>query len=566
MNYVGVAWYETRCALPRLAESESLRLRVEAADHRADVWLNGRHIGSHDGGFLPFEMDLSPAWLDGEENRITIRVDSTLTMQTLPQGIDPATPPYDQAPYTRRHHFPPARFDFFPYGGLTRGVSLLVIPRSHLRSVSLEAEIGGRLRGRIHVQGSGAATRIRLLDPAGQEVVSSEPSAVRNGLATVDLRVTAPRLWSPASPDLYTACVELLDDGGKMLDRYDQQFGFREIRVEAGRLLLNGEPLYLVGCGKHEDYPVAGRVRFQAGYLRDMELLRWIGANSFRTSHYPYDEELLRLADRLGFLVIDEVPAVSLGFWSDRFDDLAPLLETHRRTLSALIERDRNHPSVILWSVVNEPNLWNEPQYQNDASKRYFQILYDHVRALDPTRPVINITVPAFGAEDVALSSCDVIGINRYYGWYTDPSDLGAVRRKLEAELEAIFRKHGKPIIVTEFGADTVEGVHSTTLQMFSEEFQTAFLQVYGEVIASKEFCAGEHVWNFSDFRTPQNHRRVVLNKKGVFTRTREPKGAAFALRQRWTALARVRPQHRPARRDDGFMVPDIRAVRPEAL
>jgi beta-glucuronidase len=352
--------------------------------------------------------------------------------------------------------------------------------------------------------------------------------------------------------------VQLLGGDGTVLDQYDEQFGFREIRVDGGRLLLNGEPLYLVGFGKHEDLPLTGRGRHLAGYVKDMELLRWIGANSFRTSHYPYDEDLIRLADRLGFLVIDEVPAVSLGFWSDRFEDLQPLLENHRRALSDLIERDRNHPSVILWSIANEPNLWNEPDYQNETSRRYFEELYRHTRSLDTTRPVISITVPAFGADDVALSACDVIGINRYYGWYTDPSNLQAVRDKMNAELDVIYERHRKPIVVTEFGADTIEGIHSTTLQMFSEEFQTAFLQVYGEVISSKPFCAGEHVWNFSDFRTPQNHRRVVMNKKGVFTRTREPKGAAFALRARWTVLPRVHPMHRPWRRDDAFLVPDL--------
>lgn len=558
MNYVGAAWYETRCTLPPHSEDQAVWLRIEAADHRADVWVNGIPVGSHEGGFLPFEFEVTGAWRGNDENRITIRVDSTLTMETLPQGIDPAEPPYDQAPYARRHHFPPARFDFFPYGGLTRGVSLLTLPQSHIRSIALDPSVTGTLSGTVRVQGEGTALRIAVTGPSGNELVSTNVPVQADGTAAFSLYVKDPELWSPASPVLYHARVQLQGAEGAVLDHYDEQFGFREIRVEGGKLLLNGEPLYLVGFGKHEDLPMTGRSRHHAAYIRDMELLRWVGANSFRTSHYPYDEDLLRLADRLGFLVIDEVPAVSLGFLSDRFEDLRPLLDTHRRTVEALIERDRNHPSVILWSVANEPNLWNEPHYQNDASQRYFTELYSHTRALDATRPVITITVPAFGADDVALSACDVIGINRYYGWYTDPSDLDAVRRKLDAELDRIYARHGKPIVVTEFGADTVEGIHSTTAQMFSEEFQTAFLQAYGEVISSKPFCAGEHVWNFADFRTPQNHRRVVLNKKGVFTRTREPKGAAFALRTRWTALARVHPMHRPWRRDDGFLVPDI--------
>jgi beta-glucuronidase len=339
----------------------------------------------------------------------------------------------------------------------------------------------------------------------------------------------------------------------------EELFGFRTVAVDGSTLLLNGEPLYLVGFGKHEEYPVVGRGRFLAGYRRDLELMRWAGANSFRTSHYPYDEEILNLADRLGLLVIDEVPAVSLGFDSDRYEDLLPLLETHKRALTELIARDANHPSVIAWSIVNEPNLWTEPHYQHDTGRRYFRDVYEHAHSLDSSRPVVAITMSRFGAQDIALEACDIIGINRYYGWYTDPADLELAGRKLDAELEEIHAAHRKPILVTEFGADSVEGYHATTAQLFTEEYQSALLRVYGDVIASKPYCAGEHVWNFADFRTPQNHRRVVLNRKGVFTRSREPKGAAFEIRERWRSLGRVAASHRPSSPQTGHLVEDIR-------
>ena len=137
--------------------------------------------------------------------------------------------------------------------------------------------------------------------------------------------------------------------------------------------------------------------------------MRWIGANSYRTSHYPYDEEMMRLADKLGFLIIDEVPAVSLGFWSNEFEELQPLLDNHKKAIKELYKRDKNHPSVISWSITNEPNLWGEEFYQNNASKQYFKAVYDFTKSLDTTRPIMSISMAAHKENDVVLESCDIM-------------------------------------------------------------------------------------------------------------------------------------------------------------
>ncbi len=562
-NYVGCAWYETLFSLPGFdPDNQRVFLRVGAAEHRASVWVNGVPVGVHAGGYLPFALDISRA-VGGGANRLTLSLDSRLTMDTLPQGIDPDAPPYDGAGYDRRHTYPPTRFDFFPYGGLTRSVQIVTVPARHIHQISLRAAPSGSITMSAACTGGGHTVgTLRILDPQGAQVAETISVAFNDGRAECTLGVARPSLWSPAHPHLYTAHLTLLDEKGKVSDSYEEAFGFREIRIEGGRLLLNGIPLYLVGFGKHEDFPGVGHGQFRPAYVRDFELMRWAGANSFRTSHYPYDEEILRLADRLGFLVIDEVPAVSLGFLSDRFEDLEPLLENHRRALSELIERDRNHPSVVAWSLANEPNLWSEPAYQNAASRRYFRDLYEHARTLDSERPVMAITIPAYSAADVSLEACDIIGINRYYGWYTDPADLEKARQMLDQEMDAMFARHGKPIIITECGVDTVEGLHATVPQMFTEEYQTEFLRVYSSVADRKPYCAGIHVWNFADFLTPQHFRRVILNRKGVFTRSREPKSAAFFLRSHWTTLDRVADDHRPQRFSDTFLIGDIKRDR----
>ncbi|HEX7071772.1 MAG TPA: beta-glucuronidase [Rhodothermales bacterium] len=559
MNYVGQGWYETDVSAPsHLVRDHRLWLYVAAADHRAEVWLNGRSVGTHEGGYVPFEVDLTDAWRTDAPNRLTICVDSALTMTTLPQNVDPAEPPYDSPAYERRHLFPPTRFDFFPYGGLTRSVWLCAIPRQRIERIRIDSSLDGVVRMRVEGGDAGSRLEVEVLDRDDRSVaIASAP--VEEGTTSVEMRLKSVRRWSPSDPYLYTVRVRLVSSKGTPIDGYDEQFGIREIRTEGGQLLLNGEPLYLVGYGKHEDYPVMGRGQFRPAYLRDFELMRWSGANSFRTSHYPYDEEVIRLADRLGFLVIDEVPAVSLGFWSDRFEDLAPLLEMHKRALSELIARDANHPSVISWSIVNEANLWSEPHYRNPASVRYFREVYDHVKALDETRPVTAIIIPAHSPDDPALEACDVIGINRYFGWYTEPVDLDYAASRLGTEMDLLFERYGKPILVSEFGADAVPGAHSTTAQFFTEEFQTALIETYCRVADARPFCAGTHVWNFADFRTPQHFRRVIYNLKGVFTRTREPKRAAFFLREYWRANRRVAPQHRVADGPSGTLVPDAK-------
>ncbi|MEQ9265056.1 MAG: beta-glucuronidase [Balneolaceae bacterium] len=553
-NYVGKAWHETTFKIPGVfRKNHRIWLRIGAADHKATVWLNGEYVGEHEGGYMPFELDLTHSLTEeGSENRLVICVDSSLSMHTLPQDVDPTSTQYNTKPYERRHLFPATRFDFFPYGGLTRSVNLVVTPVDYISDIEVTSSLEGEVSVKVD-SSSSQKIKVEILDADKNEVASgfSEESS------EVNLALDEIIPWSPSNPYLYTAKVSLYQ-AEEIVDEYNEQFGIREIKVEGGKIFLNNEELFLSGFGKHEEYPIVGRGQFRAGYVRDHELMRWIGANSYRTSHYPYDEEMMRLGDELGFLIINEVPAVSLGFWSSDFDELEPLLNNHKKAIRELITRDKNHPSVISWSITNEPNLWAEEHYQNEASSRYFKQLYDFTKSLDGSRPIMSISMAAFKENDVVLESCDIIGLNRYYGWYTKPVELEQAGKDLARELDATFEKYGKPIMITEFGADTVEGLHATTAQMFTEEFQTAFIFKYLEVLEQCDFVFGAHVWNFADFLTPQHFRRVVLNKKGVFTRDRLPKSVAFRLRDHWNAFEKVKDVHRPKKPKEGFLISDV--------
>jgi beta-glucuronidase len=266
-----------------------------------------------------------------------------------------------------------------------------------------------------------------------------------------------------------------------------------------------------------------------------------VGANSFRTSHYPYAEDVLDYADRQGIVLIDETAAVGLNmglaggvfgvqgyqtFSRDTINDVTQ--KVHADAIRELISRDKNHPSVVLWSIANEP------ESETEAAEDYFRPLFDVARQADPTRPVgfVNVMLAPHGKCRVSQFG-DVVMLNRYYGWYVDTGDLDAAEISWQNELEA-WASDGKPIIITEYGADTYPGLHSINGDPWSEEYQVAYLDMNHRVFDRIDAVVGEQVWNFADFATTSGIMRVGGNRKGVFTRDRQPKAAAHALRRRW--------------------------------
>jgi beta-glucuronidase len=313
--------------------------------------------------------------------------------------------------------------------------------------------------------------------------------------------------------------------------------------VKGRQLLINGQPFYFTGFGKHEDSAIRGKAHDNALMVHDFALLDWMGANSIRTSHYPYAEEVLDYADRHGIVVIDETAAVGLNISLGivRAPNLPKELfseagissrtqKTHLQAIRELVARDRNHPSVVMWSIANEPDV------RSEASRAYFEPLIAEVRRLDPSRPLTVANVHFCGPEEDSIADLlDVLCLNRYTGWYRESGDLEAAEKVLESELLAWSQKYHKPIMMTEYGCDTLTGAHGVLPTMWTEEYQSDFLQMYHRVFDRLGFLTGEHVWCFADFATPQGVMRADGNRKGVFTRDRHPKAAVRMLRQRWS-------------------------------
>ncbi len=539
-DYLGLGWYLTRTYVPRGWRGERIFIRIGSANYSGTVYVNGEWLGQHEGGHLPFAFEVTEHVRWDGENTIAIAVENHLTPTRVPAGNIPS-------PLGSFASYPRTTFDFFPFAGLHRPVALFTVPRIHIRDVSVVTGVDGA-DGTVSVtvrasESSVATGSARLV--GGESVVGAD-LAFADGTARAELRVPNARLWSDADPYLYGLTVELdgQSAGDIRGDRYTLPVGIRTVEVRGKEILLNGGPVKLNGFGRHEDFYASGKGLNLPLLVKDYGLMRWVGARSYRTSHYPYSEEEMQLADRGGFLVIDEIPAVSLQFEDD--ENAAERLTVCQQQLAELIARDKNHPSVVMWSVANEPlparlslagagaeagERGEDPSVAR--GKAFLDTLLGQARHLDPTRPVTLVGV--MGGPPEWLAGCDVVCLNRYWGWYVDGGQLEQGLKHLEAELDATWNAFHKPIVLTEFGADTVPGLHGQPAVMWTEEYQADLIRGYLEVAARKDYVVGMQVWSFADFAAVQSPMRVGgLNLKGVFTRAREPKLAAHVLRELW--------------------------------
>jgi beta-glucuronidase len=516
---LGPAWYERRFEAPPVTARQEAAVRFGSACYAAQAWLNGIWLGGHEGGHLPFALDCTDALRAGE-NVLVVRVDGRLGRDRVPPGLVPIEHTHP------RVFYPGVSFDYFPYAGLHRRVELVITPRDGIRD----------LRLRTAADGDGA-----VLDVAAETSGDGVLTLTLDGAAVTSPHRVAPAgLWSPASPRLHTLTAELRRRG-ELADRYTLRCGIRTVEVSGQELLLNGAPVQLRGFGRHEDFPVLGRGTVAALAARDLLLMRQLGANSFRTAHYPCDEETLDIADQLGLLVIAETPAVGLYFAGQ---DASRRQELALRFTAELIARDRNRASVIAWSVANEPRM-NHP-----AAAAALRQLCDAARALDGTRPAGYATdLP----DAAGLESADIIFLNSYPGWYQFPGRLDEAAAALGETLDRLDRSWHKPVVLTEFGADAMPGGHADPPAMWTEEYQAALIDQLLDEAERHANVAGTQVWAFADFATAQaDHRPLSANFKGVFTRERRPKLAARRLRERWAGRSVEEVLHRERRRSHG--------------
>ncbi|KAK0094951.1 hypothetical protein PV326_009565 [Microctonus aethiopoides] len=530
-DYVGPVWYQRHFFVPfSWSNEQRVFIRFGSVNYLAQVWINNALVTNHEIGHLPFEVEITSYLIFGSENRITVAVDNTLLQTSIPQGRISEASSNNGSTWIQSYSF-----DFFNYAGIHRPVLLHTKPRIYIDDITLKTSINGDIgivKYVITPGGLGEDEEVKCTVIIREEDGTVVTNGSINGLSG-SVKIPNVKLWwaqgMASQPGyLYTFEIAIHVTNDDQRDIYRLPIGIRTIKWTNTSLLLNNKQVYMRGFGRHEDSVIRGRGLDLVTMVRDYELLKWVGANAYRTSHYPYSDEVMDMADRLGFLIIDECPSVDTENFSPK------LLDKHKQSISELVRRDKNRPSVIMWSIANEPRT------QTPEADVYFKQIAFHTKTIDPTRPITAAIARGVG-EDKVAQYLDIVSFNRYNAWYHDTGRLDAITNSVIREAEAWNKKHNKPVLMSEYGADTMPGLHEMPEYVWSEEYQTALFSKHFaafDYLREKGWFIGEFIWNFADFRTAQTYTRVGGNKKGIFTRTREPKMAAYHVRKRYHNLA----------------------------
>ena len=490
--YEGTVWYKKSFDYQHKLDTR-LFVYFGAANYVADVFLNGEKLGQHEGGFTPFDFEITKLVRD-RDNFLVVKVDNK----------------------RRRDAVPTLMTDWWNYGGLTREVKLIETPATFVQDYMVQLQRGSRDRvsGWVKLAGDKLAQRVAIRIP--EAGVNKSFNTDGNGLATIDFNADL-KLWSPESPKLYDVTIETETDVVR------DQIGFRSIETRGTDILLNGKPIFLRGVCIHEEAPLRGG----RAYSREdaVTLLSWakeLGANFVRLAHYPHNEYMVREADRMGIMVWSEIPV----YWTIEWENPATLANA-RNQLSEVIARDKNRAAIVIWSVANETPL-------SDARLTFLRNLISHARSLDPTRLLSAAMERHYTdaktqmIDDPLGEYLDVLGCNEYVGWYDGLPD--------KADELQWKSKYQKPLVMSEFGGDALFNHHGDALTRWTEEYQESVYQHQIGMLKRIPFLRGTAPWILMDFRSPRRPLPGIQdywNRKGLISDRGERK-RAFYVMQNW--------------------------------
>lgn len=497
-HYEGLVWYE-RGFDAELPEGHRAFLRFGAVNYSAEVWLNGEHVGSHEGGFTPFAFEVTDLVKDGE-NRVALGVDSTRTENTVP----------------------PVVTDWETLGGITRPVKLVIVPETFIDDAWIRlSQDGEAILADIQLDGPDAANHAVSVEIGDTGYTLSGPTDA-SGLLQTSIPVPDDlQLWSPDSPTLYDITIVSGDDS------LEERIGFRTITVDGEDILLNGESIFLRGICMHEEEfgPKPARLITEEN-ARELltEIKEGLNGNFVRLAHYPHSEVTTRLADEMGLLVWSEIPV----YWRVNWEN-EEALATARSMLAENIMRDRNRASIVLWSIGNETPV-------SDARNTFLRQLARDVKALDDTRLLTAALLSSTQEEDGVVISeiddpltenLDVMSVNTYHGWYggIPLAEVSEIRWRSD---------FNKPLIFSEYGAGAKQGFKEPDLmRKFSEDYQREYYRETLEMSDHVTFLRGMSPWILKDFLSPRRQHPVYQegwNRKGLLSPTGERKEAFFVL------------------------------------
>lgn len=462
--YEGTVWYARRFDAPR-QDGRRLFLHFGAVSYRCRVYLNGEEIGSHEGGFTPFQIEVTGR-LKPADNFLAVEVNNTRTPDAIPAMA----------------------FDWWNYGGITRDVSLVSVPEAFVEDyfIRLDKDSADRISADVRLSGAPAGTSVLVEIP--ELKVRETASADERGAAALSFRVKNLKRWSPEDPKLYRVIVS----AGR--DRVEEMIGFRNVRVEGEDIYLNGAPVFLKSVSFHEEIPQRmGRAFSESDAVMLLSEARALGCNMIRLAHYPQNEYIVRLAEKMGFMLWEEIPVwQGIDFANDATRQKAG------RMIREMVGRDRNRCALTFWGVANE----TQPSEPRNEFLRY---LISCCRELDDTRLIVaafdlvrfDRDRQLFVMDDPFIEALDVVAVNKYMGWY-HPWPVTPDRAVWDVA-------RGKPLIISEFGGEALYGQHGAadTASSWSEEYQEALYRDNLRMFENIPNLRGVSPWILFDFRSP---------------------------------------------------------------
>jgi beta-glucuronidase len=497
--YEGSIWYERSFDYAKPARRR-LFLHFGAANYTASVYLNGKDLGRHEGGFTPFNFEITDQ-VRPHDNYIVVKIDNT----------------------RRADQVPSVNTDWWNYGGITRPVTLVEVAETLIQDYFIQFERGStrQIKGWVQLDGPQLQQRVTIRIPeAGIRQTFQTDS---KGRAEFSFNATLTP-WSAENPKLYD--VVIASETEELADR----IGFRSIEVRGSDILLNGKPVFLRGINLHEEAPAhAGRAWSEDDARALLGWAKELGCNFVRLAHYPHNEAMLRMADQMGLMVWAEVPV----YWTIQWENPRTLHNAENQ-LSEMMTRDHNRASLIIYSVANETPI-------SDARNLFLRQLIRDAHSFDPTRLVSaalqgneivegNRTTMRIG--DPIAGDLDVVGINEYIGWYSHPpADADAMEWR---------SAYDKPLIMSEFGGDALSGYHGDARTRWTEEYQESLYRHQITMLKRIPFLRGVAPWVLKDFRSPRRtlpHFEDYFNRKGLVTDRGEKKKAFFVLQEFYREL-----------------------------
>lgn len=520
----GIGWYKTHFNAQRHWQQKYVKIDFLGVNQRADVWLNGKFVKTHIGGFTDFHHDITPLLLFDKPNELVVRVDNR---------FDPAYLPHTA--------------DFDSQGGIYREVLVSVINPVLIKSqwiqtpevsatnakVTVEVALTNKLKKPQLV-----TTITNIINPYNEIIASKIENHVLEPNSKVKKNVSLPRidqplLWSPESPSLYKSITTLKDENGKTIDQVSDNFGIRSFSFDKDKgFTLNDKPFKLYGVNLHQDGFMKGWAVDSLSRKKDYLLMKEMGVNFIRMSHYPHHPHALHLADSLGMMVWEEIPVVnSVG--NEEFTKNAV------KTTEEMILRDRNHPSIIMWGVGNEYYREYFTDQMIEWAINCTKATTAKAKELDPTRPTVQAQNDL--VKDDIMSLTDLHGRNRYFGWYTGGTAYNGFKTYdgFEKTMEQERLKYPNwKVIISEYGAEGKYGFHVNNPQRFdhSETYQINFHKVYWNYIKKTDWIAGSTLWNMFDFTSFAKVGNIPnINQKGMMTYDRKPKSIFYYYQSQWT-------------------------------